>query len=307
MKKLISKVMITFILVMLLLFSFPFVKANSGPPANIEISIINFDMDFSFDFLIHRDNPLTEAEISAAKTLINEQEYYAFDNTYFTEDYAEYQDSEGYVSGLLYGDYNHFFLNKYNPEKYYVRAWMDLPREFKILLYTAEGKIITSELITMSQFDFRLTYDLTSVDMSSHQTNAGTISGFIGNPWKNTTTWVNFLLRLSLTLFIEIVILALFQFKKKWTFYKIILLNIVTQVVLNIVLISVFYLSYDNSYSYVFTFIVGEIMVFLVEGIFTVLFIKEKRTWIKMMYSFVANATSLIVGLLVASSLSFII
>lgn len=307
MNKPISKIMIAFILLTLTLITVPFVKANSGPPVNVEITITNFDVDFSFDFLILRDTPPTEAEISAAQTLITEKKHYPFDNSYFNEDYALYQDSEGYISGMLYSDINYFYLNTFNPDKYYAQAWMNVPREFKILLYTSEGKIITSELITMSQFDFRLTYDLTGVDMSTNQTNVGTISGFIGNPWKNITTWVNFLLRLTLTLFIEIAILALFQFKKKWTFYKIILLNIFTQIVLNIVIISVFYLSYDNSYSFVFTFIVGEILVFLVEGIFTVLFIKEKRTWIKMTYSFTANAVSLIVGLLVASSLSFII
>jgi len=299
-------------LVMVLLFilvgiGIPIVQANSGPPANIQITVVNYDIDFSFDLLVYRDTLLTQDEIDEARNKILEREY-PFYETYFPVEYASYQDSEGYVSSSLYGGSNYLFANENDDNNTFTaQMLMNVPREFKIILYTEAGIIITSELIIMSQFDYRLTYDLANVDMTVNQSNAGIVSGYIGNPWLNITTWVNFLLRLLLTLMIEIGILYLFGFRKKSTFLLITGMNIISQIALNIALISVFYLSYNNGYAYVFTFIVGEFFVFLIEALLVSIFIKEHKVLRRLSYSLIANATSLIIGLLVASWLSFII
>ena len=287
---------------------FPVVKANSGPPANIQINIINYgNVEFSLDLLIYKEVAPTENEINLAKDKILNQDN-PFEYSLFDEEYAEYRDSEGYVSNSLYGssDYFYFHQNDTNHTSF-VQLWMDIPREFKILLYTSDGIIITSDLIIMEQYDYRLTYDLEGVDLSFNQTNVGVISGFNGKPWLNVTTWFNFLLRLILTLAIELGLLYLFNFRKKWTFLIILGMNIISQVILNIVLISVYYTSFDNGYAFPVTLIIGEFFVFLGEALFVSILIKEHKLGRRIGYSLVANTLSLVIGLLLASWLSFII
>ena len=291
-----------------LLLGFPVVKANSGPPANIQIDIINYgNVEFSLDLLIYKEVAPTESEINLAKEKILNQDN-PFDFSLLDEDYAEYRDSEGYVSNSLYGSSEFFYFHQNETtHTSFVRLWMEIPREFKILIYTADSKFITSELITMEQYDYRLTYDLEGVDLALNQTNAGVISGFNGNPWLNVTTWFNFLLRLLLTLAIELGLLYLFKFRKKWTFLIILGMNIISQVILNIVLISVYYTSFDNGYAFPVTLLIGEFFVFLGEAIFVSIFIREHKLGRRILYSLMANTLSLVIGLLLASWLSFII
>ncbi len=289
---------------LLMMTSLPTLLANSGPPANVQITIINYEVDFSFDFLIHIEAPLTQDQINEGTTKINDGDF-PLSDSYFPVDYASYQDDEGYVSNALYGSSSHFSTYEFDDHQFLTKMWMTVPRVFKLLLCTSEGKYITSEIITMSQFDFRLTYDLSGVDMSENQTNVGFISGYIGNPWKNVTTWVNFFLRLVLTLAIELGILFLFGFRIKATYLLILGMNVITQIALNIVVISEYYTGYSNGYQYLMALIVGEMLVFLIEAILVTLFIKEHKAVRKLSYSLLANTVSLFVGLLVASWLSF--
>lgn len=286
----------------------PIVKANSGPPVNIQINIINYgNVEFSLDLLIYKEVAPTEVEINLAKEKILNQDY-PFEYSLFNDDYALYRDSEGFVSNGLYGKSDFFYFHQnVTKETSYVQLWMDFPREFKILLYTENGTILTSNIITMDQYDFRLTYDLEGVDFSHDQTNIGVISGFNGNPWLNITTWFNFLLRLLLTLTIELGLLYLFNFRKKWTYIIILGMNIISQLILNIVLISVYYTSYSNGYAFPATLVIGEFFVFIGEAIIVSIFIKEHKLGRKIGYSLIANSLSLVIGLLLASWLSFII
>jgi hypothetical protein len=300
-------VLILIILSLLLMLGIPSVRANSGPPSNVEITVINYDVEFSLDLLIYQNTTLTQEEIDRAEALILEGEF-PFQDTFFPVEYASYQDSEGYVSNSLYGSADFFYTYENdNTNEYFARLLMDIPREFKILLYTESGVIITSELITMTQFDYRLTFDLEGIDMTLDQSNVGIISGNVGNPWMNVTTWVNFLLRLILTLAIELGILFLFGFRKKSTFIIILGMNIISQIALNVALISNFYVIDSSGYQFVYTFIIGELLVFTIEAILVSVFIKEHKLFSKISYSFIANAASLIIGLLVASWLSFLI
>jgi len=292
---------------LLLVLGIPSIKANSGPPSNVQITVINYDVNFSLDLLIYRNTVLTQDEIDNAEALILEGET-PFQDTFFPVEYASYQDSEGYVPNSLYGSANYFYANEMSgSNEYYARLLMDIPREFKILLYTESGVIITSELITMTQFDYRLTFDLEGVDMTFDQSNVGIISGNNGNPWENATTWVNFLLRLILTLAIELGLLFLFGFRKKNTFLIILGMNILSQIALNVALISNFYVIDSNGYQFIFTLFIGELLVFTIEAVLVSVFIKEHKMFRKISYSLIANAASLIIGLLVASWLSFLI
>lgn len=283
------------------------VKANSGPPSNVQITVINNEVDFYFDLLIYKETLLTQEEIDEATSKITDGDY-AFYDDFYPSYLASYQDGEGYVSNTLYGSAENFYTYDFGDERGFdARLLMDIPREFKILLYTDSGVIVTSEVITMSQFDFRLTYDLDGVDMTVDQINAGVITGYVGNPWGNISTWVNFLLRLILTLVIELGVLYLFGYRKKSTFFFVTGMNVVSQIALNIAIISAFYYNPSNGYQFFFTFIIGEFFVFTIEAILVSIFVKEHKVFRKIAYSLLANTASMIIGLLVASSLSFLV
>jgi len=300
------------ILFLFVLFSFlnvMVVKANSGPPSNVQIMVVNNEVNFDFDLLIHKDSLLSQDQIDEALTRIANGDYaYEYSDDTFLTYMASYQDSEGFVSNLLYGNPNYYFTHDYGDERgFLAMMYLNVPKEFKVLLYTNTEVIITSELIVMSQFDYRLTFDLTGVDMSINQDNVGVVSGYVGNPWGNLTTWFNFLLRLILTLGIELGVLYLFGFRKKSTYIFVTLMNVASQVLLNVVLISVFYNNPSGGYQYIFTFIIGEFFVFTLELIITSIFVKEYKLFRKITYSLFANTASLVIGLLLASKLSFLI
>ncbi|MCK4551650.1 MAG: hypothetical protein KAU02_01940 [Tenericutes bacterium] len=285
------------------------VGANSGPPSNVQIQVINNEVDFNFDLLIDNNSLLSQNQIDQALIRIASGDYdYEYNDTAFLIYMASYQDSEGFVSNLLYGNPEFYRTYDYDDDRGYIATmYLNVPKEFKALLYTDTEVIITSELIIMSQFDFRLTFDLVDVDMSINQNNVGVVSGYIGNPWGNLTTWVNFLLRLILTLGIELGVLYLFGFKKKSTYIFVTLMNVVSQILLNIALIAAFYNNPSGGYNYIFTFIIGEFVVFTLELVIISIFVKEHRLFKKIEYSLCANTASLVIGLLLASSLSFLI
>jgi len=298
-----------FLLTEFLLLNTTTVKANSGPPANVQITVLNNEIDFEFDLLIHKESSLTQTEIDESLTKITDGDLdHILSDETFAIQMASYQDSEGFVSNALYGNPDYYYVYDYGDERGLIATmYLNVPREFKILIYTETGATITSELITMSQFDYRLTFDLSGIDMSIDQSDVGVISGFVGNPLENPVTWVNFLLRMLLTLLIELIVLYLFGFRKKATFMFVIGMNIFSQVALNIATIWSFYLSYDYGYQYAINFIIGEFLIFIIEPIMVSVFVKEHHKFRKIAYSLCANTASLVIGLAVASSLSFLI
>jgi|GEM_PF-1100297 len=304
-----KSIIIIFLFAFFSIFGATVVKANSGPPSNVQIMVINNEVDFNFDLLIHKDSLLSQSQIDEALIKIANGDYdYECDDTVFLTYMASYQDSQGFVSNLLYGNPDWYYTHDYGDDRgFFAMMFLNVPKEFKVLLYTNTGVIITSELIIMSQFDYRLTFDLAGVDMSINQDNVGVVSGYVGNPWGNLTTWVNFILRLILTLVIELGVLYLFGFRKKSTFIFVTMMNVISQVALNIAIISAFYNNPSNGYSFIFTFIIGEFFVFTLEPIIVSVFVKEHKLFRKIAYSLSANTASLVIGLLLASSLSFLI
>lgn len=309
MKRNISKITTIFLLLIVFLITgLTLVKANSGPPTNVQIEVVNHENEFEFDLLININTDLNQSMIDEVLIEIADGDFeYITRDTEFLIFLSTYQDSEGFVSNLLYGDPDYYYTNNHN-DSFFATMYLNVPLEFKILLYTNTEAIITSELITMSQYDYRLTYDLTGVDMDVTQDSVGVITGYNGNPWLNFTTWFNFLLRLITTLTIEIGVLYLFGFRKKSTYIRVGILNVISQILLNIALISAFYNNPSgNGYNYLFNLIIGEFFVFTLEAIIVSIVVKEHKIFRRIGYSFIANAASLFIGLMLASVLSFVI
>ncbi len=115
------------------------------------------------------------------------------------------------------------------------------------------------------------------------------------DPWRQPLLTV---LRVTLTLLTEGVVFYLFGFRKKSSWIAFVLINLVTQGWLNIAIN-----SYGFSGYWVIGFVLMEAAVFLVEAFAFPLAVREKKDWQRVLYSLVANAASLALGILLIDRL----
>ncbi len=171
------------------------------------------------------------------------------------------------------------------------------PYEFKILIYLPD----TDQLIVSSDIyelvGFNDIFDITIQD--GKIINTQTLSVAYQIP--------HFLARLLLTLTIELPLAILFGYRKKLQLLIILAVNIATQLLLNLILY--FVLITDGvSYTYKTIFIALEILIFVIEGLIYRFVLNRGKMetdtpahpWF---YSFCANLTSFLVGLLLTSKL----
>ena len=296
-------IVLLFILFSLSMLPFQTVSANAGPPANIILTVVHNLDDYDIDFLIEPDGVITDQMKDAAARQISEHEggvsfaldYFKSDR--FPRELISFESDVGFVSSTLYGSQSYAYLiptqSSMNDE---YRVYFRVPRVFQIAL-VSEGEVFTSEVITMTQFDFNITWDVTDLSFEGPQTNVGTIRGLDNHPLSQLTTYVHFFLRLLVTLAIELIVLFFWGFKKKSTWIQVTALNVITQSILTFGTMYVFFITPSNGLlNAAFLFILGELFVFTVEMFYLGVFVSEKSTLSRVGYSFVANFLSLIAG-----------
>ena len=312
--KICIRVLLLFLIVSVFFVNTKPLQANAGPPANVEVVIINSDVDYYFDLLVPLESMLNQQDIDDALLRIDrirEEEYHSF---YYTNDYptalATFQDDDQFVANTLYGEVDYFYRMSYleSDQDQIFRMWLGVPKIFKIVLYTEHGSIITSERIEMDQFDYRLTYDLEGIDLTVDQFEVGTISGFVGNPLTNPATILNFFVRVLLTVAVEVSLLFLFGFRKKHTYIFVALMNVITQSALTFGTLAAFYGSRSYGVSaLIITFIIGELFVYTSEFILVGVFVKEKALWYRLLYVLVANTVTIVLGFYLIEWLLFLL
>lgn len=272
-----------FILLTLLSLNIVSVNADTGPKPSVTVEIVGLDEDYYFDLLIEGDIDRLDLE----DIFIDENITY----NYYQEDYPStlrnYYDDDYYMSYTIYNnvpaiirltDVNTFTMN-------YLA-----PKEFKIILVLKDNnQIITSDLITVSRFNSSITYDLSNVNLNQSTIEVGEITGNYGSFGLSDlfSETGNLIIRLIITLAVELFILFLFKFKEKRTYIIVTLGNVITQVTLSIVCLSAFLLS--GLYAYIIVFILGEFFVILTELLIYLLFIKERTNAIIILYTIAAN------------------
>jgi hypothetical protein len=107
-------------------------------------------------------------------------------------------------------------------------------------------------------------------------------------------------IRVILTLVIEGIVFLLFGYRRKKSWLVFLIVNLLTQGILNIWLNG--YTPRISSYL-LFSLILGEILVFFVEMIVFLIFIKEHRRWRTALYVIAANLLSLIAGFYLMAAL----
>jgi hypothetical protein len=200
--------------------------------------------------------------------------------------FVEYQDTDGYFFLQWFWDCSE---NNQLNWTYYP------PTSFKILLYFPEtDTFYVSPVYERYAFDSYFTVDLSDYDTDpilAHQS------------YDYTWEIISLVARIVLTIALELGIALLFGYREKKVLGFLAVVNIITQVILNVALNIVNYRS--GSMSFTFSYVLYELLVFAIEAVaYSVLLKKFSSKELKkgraVGYAFVANAASFAFGLWLA-------
>ena len=169
------------------------------------------------------------------------------------------------------------------------------PNPFKILLYFPEtDTFYVSDIYERYAFDSYFT-----VDLSEYATSPITAHQSYDYTWE----LISLAVRIVLTIVLELAIALLFGYREKNALAFLAIVNVITQVTLNVALNIINYVS--GSMGFTFAFICMEIVVFAIEAIAYKSLLKrfstveqEKRRGVS--YALVANTASFAIGLWLA-------
>ena len=282
-------------------------EANSGPPSNLRLTIQNVDFDYYLEVLVYQETPLSAEQIEEAQNIRNsysEDDYWSGDYRYsndMPEMLTTFRDKDGYVSYSLFFSRWELFVKSgkdYQNNIQYT-IWVDPPRQFKLMLIGENNQIIISEVIRMGEYDYRVTWDLEGVSLDNTiQYNIGTVTGLTKHPFLRISTYIDFFFRMFVTLAIELGILYLFGFRKNQSYLIALVVNVISQSILTVGTLFSFYLSKNSMFAVVLYYIAGEFFIFSSEMIIYGVLLKEKPLYIRVIYGFVANLVSMIIGLI---------
>ena len=184
------------------------------------------------------------------------------------------------------------------------------PQRFKILLYYPEtGKFVASGIYERYAFDSYFTVDMAGVDIGT-VIGDGETSGGDDFTADRSYEWgreaVSLVIRILITLAIEMGVALLFGFRKKRALLLLVTVNAVTQILLNVALNVIRF--HSGEAAFVLGYVLLELVVFAIEAVFcSVLRRKladtEKPVWFFVLYALTANAVSFGAGLAIANIL----
>ena len=190
---------------------------------------------------------------------------------------------------------------------YFLQEWWDCsetnqlnwtyypPTPFKILLYFPEtDSFYVSDIYERYAFDSYFT-----VDLSEYATSPITARQSYDYTWEV----ISLVARIVLTIVLELAIALFFGYREKKALVFLSIVNVITQVVLNVALNIINYLS--GSMGFTFAFVCMEILVFAIEAVTYKAALhrfseKEKAKRRGVTYALVANTASFAIGLWLA-------
>ncbi len=203
--------------------------------------------------------------------------------------FVDYEDPDGY----------YYLQRDWKVSETKEIAWTYYPpSEFKILLYYPEtNTFVSSGIYKKYAFDSYYTVDMDGV-------NSGSTGVLIKakQSYKYEQEILSLVVRIILTIAVELIIALLFGFRKKNQLLILTVVNIVTQVILNVLLNFVNYKS--GGLAFLALYLLLEIFVVAIEAALYCTILKKvsekKKNWYYVLYALVANAVSYGVGLYLA-------
>ena len=252
-----------------------YVFADVGPKPSVSINFSGLDNKTYYVTLLSKSQTISPMSILLEGNF-NE-------NPDITEKFQSYIDTDGY-----------YFLNNYKHcENNSSFVWSHPPIEFKILIYFPEEDLFcVSKSYNKNAFN-----SYYKVDMS----NGMVVTD--DNSIMNFKKIFNFIIRVVLTLIIEIGLAFLFKYSSKWHLKIIAITNVITQVLLNVA-INMMY-QFCGVVAVFFLLILLEIFIFIIESyVYAIYFNKNNIDQFgivkkSVLYAFIANLLSFILGIVI--------
>jgi len=203
--------------------------------------------------------------------------------------FLEYQDTDGYF----------FLMFLQNCSETHRFSWTYYPpQNFKILLYfPARDSFVVAGPFERYAFDSYYSATISS-NVQPNTVNYDLMD--VSRSYDYLGETLSLAARIILTIALELLIALMFVFRKKKQIQLILVVNLVTQIALNVALNIINF--NHGSMAFVFAFILLEFAVFIIEAIlYTVLMSKLSNTqvpkWKTITYALVANTASFAAGL----------
>lgn len=233
--------------------------ADTGPKPTLDIEVIGLEGPYYVDLL--RDKPVNTTFSDIIYSELNAEfveyadalrEYRNADTNYFWYLDGVMPTTQGENLGLTDAEKVHF-------------GYM-VPTVFRIVIIKENKDIIVTNEVTRTQFYSNMVLDLTSnLNLSEGETNVYEFTGDVIEVGAVKERALDFLFRLLITLAVEL-LLAIFVFRltKKQAIKVIIVINLITQILLNIIILdlSLPVLNVVQFYSRTFLFLEIAIMSF---------------------------------------------
>jgi hypothetical protein len=284
------KLIMSLICFIALIFLFPVpVHADMGPKPSVNIQFTGLEGQTYYVTLLAKQK--STGPFSYSTEPIDPQSYLAAgehqaENLEAWQAFRDYQDEDGF-----------YFLNffrRMDSENSF--SWTYYPPDtFKVLIYLpADHQFITTKILDKYAFD---SYFKVSVSADMAQTD-------VTRSYNLSAELLSLFVRIILTLAVEMGIALLFQIRKKKALLFIFLVNVITQVSLNVLLSVINY--HSGSVAYVINYALLELLVFAMEAAaYTIYFAKHNaelhlKKWVGPVYSLVSNAASFAAGMLIS-------
>lgn len=287
-------------------------KADQGPKASLRILFENMGDELCYGTLLSEKSstgPSSAWDGEEKHARHNENENYSYETLNYEtwKAFVEYEDADGYYflqEGWVVSETKKIEWTYYPPNK------------FKILLYYPEtGTFVVSDIYERYAFDTYYTVDMQGVRMGDvdYDENLSTDERIEAyrNDELSTNDRINayrtyqymreaaaLVVRVLLTVAIELVIALFFGFRKKKQVLLLICANVVTQLLLNLMLNV---MIYDFEETVVF-YVLLEVLVFALEAFAYCKWMKKfaektKENWYYVVYALVANVASFVSGI----------
>ncbi len=287
-----KKYIILLMMFVMFILCYGTVNADTGPKPTLEITVINpEDSSYYLDLLG------------------KEGEYGYFEATNGNEEYDNMHDQPIYkynkdgwkaihmrtwvLNGKLTGDPAEKDKNGKVLTMKHSFGYVGVPQKFKIIIQKSDGTIQVSDIIRNGYFNARVKYDMKTNQVLSVRGN------ILKNGAKLDKEFLkDYLVRLLLTLIIEVFLAIPFFYSKPKRLLLIAVVNIITQTFLTIAMLFNYPFMSNMPFNtgYLAVLAIGEVLVFLAEYlIYVKLFGKEEKIQIAA-YTLIANAVSIAAG-----------
>lgn len=272
-------------------------KADFGPKPSVQIDFKGLGEELCYGTLLSESKstgPSTAWDGSESDARHNENEYYSWaELDYETwKAFVEYEDSDGF----------YFLQEGWRCDETKELNWTYYPpSRFKILLYFPETEtFFVSGIYERYAFDSHFTIDMKDLDIAEVTDEPVLVAKESYNYLEEI---LSFAARVIATILIEILVAYVFLYYRKKQIRLIIVVNVITQIALNVALSIIDYRS--GFLAFTFAYVGLELLVFAIEAVVYKLTLprwdeKQRAKWLPIGYAFVANVGSFLIGFQIA-------